>query len=251
VLKAILNVMRFSARPDHRRVISKKIIAKLGGSTAKEVREEVRRWCSERSNEYSSWAREQDPVLWKEASNFAHTFELNARAQLSKANVRFGGGGAYSLIYFLVRKRRPEFVVETGVAAGWSSAAVLAAMERNGSGHLWSSDFPYFRQARAAEEIGLLVPPELRKRWTLLIDGDEKNLPMIMREIPRVDMFHFDSDKTYKGRTFAHETVKPKLAQDAVVIFDDIQDNSHFRDIAGPDAMVFEERNKYLGVLGL
>lgn len=128
---------------------------------------------------------------------------------------------------------------------------MLTAMKRNGTGHLWSSDFPYFRQAGAADEIGLLVAPDLRERWTLLIDGDEENLPKIMREVARVDMFHFDSDKTYKGRNFALTSIKSKLAEKAVVIFDDIQDNSHFKDIAGQDAMIFEEKGKYLGALGL
>lgn len=251
MLKTMLNVIRFSARPSRLRVVAKKVAGKLSGAHAKEASADARRWCAERSIDYGSWARERNPALWEEACDFARSFEANARAQLSAARVRFGGGGAYSLLYFLVRERRPEIVVETGVAAGWSSAAVLTAMKRNGTGHLWSSDFPYFRQAGAADEIGLLVAPDLRERWTLLIDGDEENLPKIMREVARVDMFHFDSDKTYKGRNFALTSIKSKLAEKAVVIFDDIQDNSHFKDIAGQDAMIFEEKGKYLGALGL
>ena len=183
--------------------------------------------------------------------DYAACFEAKARETLESAKIRFGGGVAYALLYFLVRQRRPEHVVETGVAAGWSSAAILAAMDRNGTGHLWSSDFPYFRQAGAADEIGVLVPGHLRKRWTLLIDGDEQNLPKIMAAVPRVDLFHYDSDKSLGGRKFALTTVQPKLAENGLVIFDDIQDNSHFRDIAGPTAVVFEERGKYLGITGL
>lgn len=251
VLKTILNVMRFSTRPGRMRVVTKKVLARLGGVYNKEASDEVRRWCAERGRDYADWAAELDPDLWSEASEFAHDLEDNARRRLDATKIQFGGGAAYALLYFLVRKRRPQFVIETGVAAGWSSAAILTAMERNGIGHLWSSDFPYFRQAGAADQIGLLVAPELHKRWTLLIDGDEENLPKIMQQVPRVDLLHFDSDKTYKGRTFAFATVKPKLAEDAIVIFDDVQDNTHFIDIARPDAVVFQERRKYLGILGL
>ena len=251
MLKTALNVLRFSAHPSRFRVIAKKIMARVAEAPVQDTREELKRWCAERSSDYASWARSKDADLWQEASDFAAAFDVEAREKLEAAKVKFGGGGAYALLYFLVRLRRPEFVVETGVAAGWSSAAVLAAMERNGIGHLWSSDFPYFRQAGAADEIGILVAPHLRGRWTLLIDGDEKNLPSIVREVPRVDMFHYDSDKTLAGRTFALQTVSPKLAPDALVIFDDIQDNSHFRDIADQNAMVFEERGKYLGIRGI
>jgi predicted O-methyltransferase YrrM len=251
VLKTALNVLRFSTRPDHLRVIAKKVLARFTEAGANQARDEIKAWCSARSTDYSTWARSQDEDLWREASDYAAGFEADARRTLDASRIRFGGGGAYALLYFLVRQHRPEHVVETGVAAGWSSAAILAAMERNASGHLWSSDFPYFRQADAADEIGVLVPASLRERWTLLIDGDEQNLPRIMAEVPRVDLFHYDSDKSISGRRFALATVQPKLAPDGLVIFDDIQDNSHFRDIAGSDAVVFEERGKYLGITGL
>ena len=251
MLKTILNVARFSTQPQRLRVVAKKVLARLSERQDEDANAQVRSWCAERSRDYATWAADLDPALWEEASQFARDFEAGARAKLEAAKIHFGGGGAYALLYFLVRRHQPEFMVETGVAAGWSSAAVLTAMERNGKGHLWSSDFPYFRQAGAADEIGLLVPQELRKRWTLLIDGDEVNLRRIMQEVPRIDLFHYDSDKTYKGRTFAFSTVQPKLAKDAVIIFDDVQDNAHFRDMSRPDAIVFEERGKYLGVLGL
>ena len=54
-----------------------------------------------------------------------------------------GGGGNFILLYFLTRKFN-KVVVETGVAAGWSSLAILGAFEKNGEGKLYSSDFPYF-----------------------------------------------------------------------------------------------------------
>ena len=56
-----------------------------------------------------------------------------------------GGGGALDLLYFLTRYSKPKIVLETGVVAGHSSKTILTAIGKNGEGHLYSSDFPYFR----------------------------------------------------------------------------------------------------------
>lgn len=206
-------------------------------------------WCAKSAIDQAAWARSHDAALWAEAEAFAVDLEKSARAALARSPVRFGGGGASSLLYFMVRWRRPETVVETGVAAGWSTSAILAAMERNGSGHLWSSDFPYYKQKGAADAIGFIVDQSLRHRWTLYKDGDVANLSRILAEVRNIDLFHYDSDKSYAGRARALKQVGPKLSREAIVMFDDIQDNRHFQDIAGPDAVVFPEGGKYAGLL--
>lgn len=208
-------------------------------------------WCAARARRYSDWAEGQDADLWKEATTFAADFEVQARQRLAHTQVQFGGGGAFALLYFLVRKHEPEHVLETGVAAGWSSAAILSALNRNGQGHLWSSDFPYFRQAGADDAIGILVDEPLRARWTLRTDGDRTNLPALLADMPRVDMLHYDSDKTAKGRRFALDQIAAKRHADTIVMFDDIQDNWQYRDDFHDTGVIFEERGKYVGALGL
>ena len=123
MLKTMLNVVGFSSRPYRLRIVAKKAFAKLAGKSGREADSGMCDWCAKRRIDYSAWAEEQNPALWREAEDFAKSFEESAFAKLSSSKVKFGGGGAYSLLYFLVRQRRPEFVVETGVAAGWSSAA--------------------------------------------------------------------------------------------------------------------------------
>ncbi len=87
--------------------------------------------------------------------------------------------------------------MKPGVAAGWSSCAILEALEVNGSdGRLFSSDFPYIRQRDSAAEIGTLVPAKFRERWRLAVDGDRVNLPRFLDEIKTIDLFHYDSDKS-------------------------------------------------------
>lgn len=147
-----------------------------------------------------------------------------------KAQLGGGGGGHYPLLYFLTRYRKPAVVVETGVAAGFSSAAFLAAMNANGSGRLYSSDFSLFRLDHPESFIGRLVDDELRRNWTLRLKGDRSNLPAILREVGSVDLLHYDSDKTHSGRAFALAQVESRLAPEAVVVMDDIQDNLFFHD---------------------
>jgi hypothetical protein len=77
------------------------------------------------------------------------------------------------------------------------------------------------------------VPDDVRSAWTLLLEGDRKNLPALLAQAADdgpIELFHYDSDKTYAGRQFAMRTVAPQLAADAYVVMDDIQDNLFFRD---------------------
>src|SRR5271156_5195455 len=53
-----------------------------------------------------------------------------------------GDPGLVRAIWCLIRHLRPNHVVETGVARGFTSRFILEALERNGSGHLWSIDLP-------------------------------------------------------------------------------------------------------------
>jgi len=48
------------------------------------------------------------------------------------------------ILYVIVRLLKPEKVVETGVAAGVSSAFILEAMDDNGIGTLYSIDLPNY-----------------------------------------------------------------------------------------------------------
>jgi predicted O-methyltransferase YrrM len=217
-------------------------------------RSDAKAWAEERAVDATELLRAIDATLWDEAAAWATEFESHASQRLRPVGFDLGGGGHYPLLYFLTRRMRPEVVVETGVAAGWSSVAILSALERNGAGTLLSSDFPYFRLPDPERFVGWLVPQGLRHRWQLDIDGDRKALPRFMRSAPSVDLFHYDSDKTDAGRRFAMNTVGPYLSPGAVVVMDDIADNNFFRDYVAASNLrthVFKFEAKYLGVIGL
>ena len=51
-----------------------------------------------------------------------------ALAEFERCSGTMGGPAHVDLLYHLVKHRRPAEVVETGVAAGWSSLAILAGL---------------------------------------------------------------------------------------------------------------------------
>jgi len=193
-----------------------------------------------------------DPKLWEETVQWVSETKPESDSKLSQVGPNLGGGGAYPLLYFLVRKFAPTNVIETGVAAGWSSHAILIALEINQQGSLYSSDFPYFRLDDPERFVGLLVPNEIQGRWTLDLSGDRAALPRFLEEIKVVDLFHYDSDKSINGRSYAVNLIMPHMKQGSFLIMDDIQDNTYFKDLVESNGLtnwVFEFQGKFVGLI--
>lgn len=209
------------------------------------------KWAEQEARPLDVFCNDLDPDLWSEAQNVAQRMSQTGRSLVDGAPVEMGGGGAISLIYFLCRRAQPQVAVETGVAWGWSSWALLEALKANGHGHLYSSDLPYKKRPGSEKYIGHIVPEELRDRWTLDTRGDRQALPDFATRCGPIGLLHYDSDKTWGGRDFALRTVGGLLIQGAPLIFDDIQDNFHFRDfVEARDApfWVFAFEGKFVGL---
>lgn len=209
-------------------------------------------WIRDNQVSFKAWAQNLDSELWKESEAFSATLKSDAQKTLASIPVKLGGGGLYPILYFLTRYRKPQVIVETGVAAGFSSKTFLSALKRNGGGHLYSSDFPYFRIAEAEKYIGILVDESLKKDWSLYIEGDSKNIPRILAEIDRIDLFHYDSDKSYESRTRIFRMIESRLHSESYIMFDDIQNNNHFRDMVKSQSLdfyVFEFEGKHVGLI--
>ena len=161
------------------------------------------------------------------------------------------------LLYFLAIKLKPNVIVETGVAAGWSSLAFLRALRKNGKGKLYSSDFPYFRLDNPEQYIGYLAKNEINKiNWFLDIRGDDLAIPEILKRLGEnnIDLFHYDSDKSYSGRDKVLKNLNSKINSKTIVIFDDIQDNLHFKNLTEKmkkEYCIIEFNGKYLGIIGV
>jgi predicted O-methyltransferase YrrM len=215
--------------------------------------ESAQKWARERAVPLEVWANERNPELWLEAKEFSNSLRdraIKVLQPLEDKGIDMGGGGSVELLYFLVRWRKPNHVLETGVAAGWSSCAILTALEKNNQGHLSSSDFPYFRIEDPEKYIGILVPEGLKHRWTLMTLGDRRNIPKLVKANEPLDLVHYDSDKSRPSRDWFAAEITSFLSDDAVLVWDDIQDNLAFHDrsVDRQDCSVLDTPN---GIVGL
>lgn len=121
----------------------------------------------------------------------------------------------------VVLLRRPSVVLETGVAMGFTTALILAAMDDNDVGALHSIDLPPL-QVDAATFVGKVVPEELRGRWTLHIGPSRALLPELARKLAPIDVFVHDSDHSYAAQKEEYREVWPHLARGGVLISDDV-----------------------------
>lgn len=156
-----------------------------------------------------------------------------ARASAARSPVRMGGSGDLELLFAAVRLSGASRVVETGVAYGWSSLAILVAMDDGRDGRLASVDMPYPKMANEAF-VGCVVPERLRERWTLVRQPDRFGLDRAIAAFGgSIDLAHYDSDKSWQGRRWAYPRLWAALRPGGVFISDDIQDNMAFAEMIG------------------
>jgi hypothetical protein len=126
------------------------------------------------------------------------------------------------LSYALVRYLRPQFVLETGVGYGITSALVLFALERNGFGELASIDLPSLADPEGLY-VGLVVPEHLKSRWTLRIGSSRRRLPGILTDEREVGLFISDSANVYTLQRYEYEAVYPRLIDGGAALFNNIR----------------------------
>ncbi|MEZ5708019.1 MAG: class I SAM-dependent methyltransferase [Blastomonas sp.] len=167
-----------------------------------------------------------------------------------RASVEMGGPGDLDLIHQSILVTGAQRVIETGVAYGWSSMAALSALVQTG-GRLVSVDMPY-PKANNEAFVGIVVPDEWRDRWTLIREPDRNGIRRALERFDgEIDLAHFDSDKSYKGRMFAYPLLWNALRPGGLFISDDIQDNFGFRDFCAAHGLAFaitESDGKYVGL---
>lgn len=174
-----------------------------------------------------------------------------AQTKVEESEVLLGGAANLELLYHLVRGLGARRVVETGVAYGWSSLAILLAQEALGGGSLVSTDMPYPR-LDGEEEVGVVVPELLRGSWRLIRRPDRSGLPRALAQIGEIDLAHYDSDKTYAGQSWAFGRLWTGLRPGGVLIVDDINYQTAFRDFSaavGIEPIVVDGQGKLIGVL--
>jgi len=235
-------------------VMLNKVFLRFFDTKSSLTKEDLFIWLKKNENTITNFCSNLDKKLWTETKQ-----EIEKILEISKENLKnipydLGGAAATDLIYFLTRYSNPKTVVETGVGAGFSSFSILQALKVNNVGKLYSSDFPYFRLPNPTRYVGAAVPNELKHQWKLYLDGDKINLNKISDSIGIIDLFHYDSDKSYNGRKLVLELITPKIHKDSWLIMDDIGDNSFFYDFVYSNNFnngykIFKIKNKWVGLI--
>lgn len=154
------------------------------------------------------------------------------------------------LIYLLVRKWKPDVMVETGVSRGLSSAYILCAMRENNRGKLISIDLPPMDasvedsevdkrkfllqdgQRHMNYDIGHFVPEWLRDRWTLVLEDSRVALPRILEEEGQIDIFYHDSLHTYDHMLLEYEAAWPHIKEGGLLLSDDVLWSNAFHEFS-------------------
>ncbi len=166
------------------------------------------------------------------------SFSVDHPARLTAAEVRvsvspggMGGGADVDLLYSLCLALNAVRVLETGVAFGWSSLAILTAIADRPGAKLASVDLPYLG-ANLDHLVGIAVPEDLRRAWSLHRGADRDELRGAIADTRPTDIAHYDSDKSYLGRLWAYPLIWESLRPGGLLISDDVEDNLAFLDFA-------------------
>lgn len=192
---------------------------------------------------------------WAEYRRYAREFrETEATRLLADAQAehrrmtdvgRFGSVGPETgeRYYALVRKYRPEVMVETGVCNGFSTLCLLYALDRNDEGVLYSVDYPFYEsdaldefRAETYDEFGgatipdgrtpgWMIPDQLRDRWDLRVGRSQRELPPLVTELKKIDLFLHDSEHSLPCMLFEFELAWEWLDHDGILVVDDFDWN--------------------------
>jgi len=130
------------------------------------------------------------------------------------------------VLYAVYRRKKPDVIVETGVASGESSSYILCALEKNDRGELYSIDLPWWDE----EQSGWLIPDYLKHRWHLTLGRSSKKLTPLLKELGGIDIFLHDSDHSYENMLWEYQTAWAYLKDRGLLLSHNIDANSAFGD---------------------
>jgi len=175
----------------------------------------------------------------------------SAERTAGECPIEMGGAGNLDLLYWSAEYLKASKVIETGVAYGWSSLAILLSLMNRADSQLISSDMPY-RNRNGEQYVGCIVPAEIRSNWRILSYADRQAVPRALKTLGTIDMCHYDSDKSYDGMMWAYPRLWKALRPGGFFISDDIGDNIAFREFSktvGCDPIIVKKDDKYMGVI--
>ena len=182
-------------------------------------------------------------------SALSDEYILKVQKVIDSSNANFGGKGHINLLYNLSESISAVNCIETGVAYGWSSESLLRSITKR-DGKLISIDMPMIGQTDY-HLIGCAVSKDMTSSWKLIKEPDRNGLIKAIEQFNnKLDLIHYDSDKTYYGRIWSQPIIYDALRKGGLFISDDIECNSAFREFATSnnlDYFVVKFEGRYVG----
>lgn len=213
------------------------------------TREEAQRWCTARAIDSGTAIERLTGSRCAPLEGIFPDVFADAVTRARECPSSMGGPGDLDLLYAVAEHLEALRVVETGVAYGWSSMAILLSLKKRPRARLISTDMP-IPCGNAEAYVGCVVPPDCRPQWSIRAGADRQVLRGSLREIGSLDMCHYDSDKSYEGRMWAYPLLWTALRDGGIFISDDIDDNLAFREFSqqvSAHPIVIRMRDEYVG----
>jgi predicted O-methyltransferase YrrM len=223
----------------------------LGSDGTTEIRARAVEWCNQRAVVTGQALRQitgSDQQI-SVTEKFPHVF-AQSKINADACPIKMGGPGNLDLLYQLAEFTQARRVIETGVAYGWSSLAILLSLQPR-DGLLVSTDLPY-PGLDNDPYVGCVVPDNLKTNWKLLRAADRRAIPKALKLTGSIDLCHYDSDKSYVGRMWTYPKLWQALRPGGIFISDDIGDNLGFSDFTrsiAVEPVVVRCDEKFVGVL--
>ena len=188
--------------------------------------------------------------IYKPQNKYKNIF-TQQKQLVNKNPYKFGGAGDLEILYNICKINNIKNILETGVANGWSSLAILLSIDGDENKNLTSIDLPYpFKDSE--KYIGLAVPKNLRQKWNLIIDDDKKIINNFVLIGKKFDFVHYDSDKSYSGRIKSYNLIWKILSSKGILMSDDVSDNNAFVEFAKQKNVkyyIYKFESKNIGII--
>lgn len=187
---------------------------------------------------------EDKNILEKLEEKKSRFYELVDSEKLSFGSISEEEG---KVLYSIIRKEKPQKIVETGVCNGVSTWIILEAIKENSKGRLYSIDYPFYADESLelfrdetfdgyggaaipeGKEPGWIIPDELRDDWKLIKGKSQRELPSLLSELEEIDFFIHDSEHSLPCMIFEYEIALEYLKEDGMILSDDITWNEAFK----------------------
>ena len=173
-------------------------------------------------------------------------FHTVSKTQSRVTNARWNAEEQlFILLYSLIKANNSKLIIETGIANGITTNAIMKALEESGAnGELNSFD----------------VLPETRKaysgggNWKFhLLKGKNvhKQIKSVVSSLPKVDVWVHDSNHGYRWQKFEYLLALSVLSKNGILISDDIDASSAWGELAKThfrkSYVIFDSR-KFVGI---